>query len=60
MAGHGEIEKAKMILQLVEGCFNALGRQIAVDSLEVKKLWQVSQNISRQLIHIPLVNALAW
>ncbi len=35
----GYAKKAKMIPQWVEGCFKALGRQIAMDGLEVKKLW---------------------
>lgn len=34
-----EQRNSKMILEWVEGCFNALGRQIAMDGLEVKKLW---------------------
>jgi hypothetical protein len=49
-----------MILQWVAWCFKALGKQIAMDGLEVKKLWQDSRNISRQLIHIPLAKARAW
>ena len=34
-----EQSNSKMILQWVEECLIALGRQIAMDGLEVKKLW---------------------